>query len=132
MTYETATHLFVRASDDSDLPMDRQRGRALRWDVLNPSRARPEPSGRVVVCGHTQQTSGDVLDLGFVRCIDTACDRGGWLRAREVDTGEVIRANQQGENRRGWLTPKTPEGVNPPSVCSSAISCGPSEAVGVG
>jgi serine/threonine protein phosphatase 1 len=57
-------------------------------------------SGKIVVAGHTPQTSGKPLDLGFLKLIDTDASRGGWLIDLEVHTGEVIQANQQGQVRR--------------------------------
>ena len=47
--------------------------------------------------GHTPQKSGEVLDLGYMKCIDTNCHGGGWLTALEVGTGKVWQANLVGE-----------------------------------
>jgi len=55
----------------------------------------------MVIAGHTPQTSGEPLDLGFLKVIDTDCSRGGWLTALEVKSGEVLQANQRGELREG-------------------------------
>jgi hypothetical protein len=107
--HQTATHVLVHATHDPDSPMNCQRDSALRWDMLNLAKARPHVSGRVVVCGHTEQRSGEVLDLGFVRCIDTACYSGRWLTALDVDSGEVIQASQDGTIRRGRLAAGAPE-----------------------
>jgi serine/threonine protein phosphatase 1 len=52
------------------------------------------------VVGHTSQESGEVLDLGFVKCIDTGCWAGGWLTALDVDTGQVWQADNEGRLRR--------------------------------
>jgi serine/threonine protein phosphatase 1 len=60
----------------------------------------PHYSGKTVIAGHTPQTSGEALDLGFLKLVDTDCSRGGWLTALEVSEGEVLQANQQGECRR--------------------------------
>jgi serine/threonine protein phosphatase 1 len=49
--------------------------------------------------GHTPQWSGEVLDLGFLVCIDTGCHGGGWLTALEVDAGKIWQANNRGELR---------------------------------
>jgi serine/threonine protein phosphatase 1 len=49
--------------------------------------------------GHTPQKSGEVLDLGYLKCIDTYCHGGGWLTALEVGTGKVWQANLAGEMR---------------------------------
>jgi serine/threonine protein phosphatase 1 len=56
-------------------------------------------SGKVVIAGHTRQKGGEVLDLGFLKLIDTDAFGSGWLTALEVHTGEVIQTNQRGEVR---------------------------------
>jgi serine/threonine protein phosphatase 1 len=61
-------------------------------------------SGKVAVVGHTPQKNGEVLDRGYLKCIDTFCQGGGWLTALEVEGGRrVWQANEVGE----W-----PEGQN--------------------
>jgi serine/threonine protein phosphatase 1 len=97
--YETETHIFVHAGYVAGLPMDRQPGEALRWRVTDAHTARPHGSGKVAVVGHTPQRSGDVLDLGFVKCIDTNCHRGGWLTALEVGTGQLWQSDANGRLR---------------------------------
>jgi serine/threonine protein phosphatase 1 len=79
--------------------MAEQSGQTLRWEFIQPERMVPHYSGKTVVAGHTPQTSGEILDLGFLKVIDTDCSRGGWLTALEVRSGEVIQANQRGEVR---------------------------------
>lgn len=37
--------------------------------------------------GHTPQISGEVLDLGYLKCIDAFCHGGGWLTEMEVGMG---------------------------------------------
>jgi serine/threonine protein phosphatase 1 len=56
----------------------------------------PHFSRKVVIAGHTRQKGGEVLDLGFLKLIDTDAYGNGWLTALEAQTGEVIQANQQG------------------------------------
>jgi serine/threonine protein phosphatase 1 len=97
--HETATHLFVHAGFLPELPMDQQPGLALRWRVTDAATATPHFSGKVAVVGHTPQRSGEVLDLGFLVCIDTNCARGGWLTALEVGTGQVWQADRGGKLR---------------------------------
>jgi serine/threonine protein phosphatase 1 len=97
--YETDTHLFMHAGYVPELPLEQQPGEALRWRVTDARTARPHASGKVAVVGHTPQRSGSVLDLGFLKCIDTNCHRGGWLTALEVHTGQVWQTNQAGEVR---------------------------------
>jgi serine/threonine protein phosphatase 1 len=98
--HETATHLFIHAGYLPELPMKEQPGVALRWRVTDAQTATPHCSGKVAVVGHTPQRSGEVLDLGFLICIDTNCYRGGWLTALDADTGQLWQADQHGRLRR--------------------------------
>ena len=43
---------------------------------------------------------GEILDLGFLVCIDTNCARGGWLTALDVGSGEGADAIWLAS--RGW------------------------------
>lgn len=90
--HETATHVFVHAGFVPELPMNKQPHEALLWRVTDAKTAKPHSSGKVAVVGHTRQLSGEVLNLGFLVCIDTNCVRGGWLTALEVQTGRVWQA----------------------------------------
>jgi serine/threonine protein phosphatase 1 len=97
--YETATHIFTHAGYLPDVPMEQQPGEALRWSFVNPKTAQPHRSGKTVIVGHSAQRGGEVLDLGFLKCIDTACEAGQWLTALDVDTGQVWQATKRGELR---------------------------------
>lgn len=97
--HETESHIFVHANYDHSLPMERIGGTKLRWEFIEPAKLRPHFSGKTVVVGHTPQVSGEILDLGFLICIDTDCSRGGWLTALDVETGRVVQANQRGDLR---------------------------------
>jgi len=68
----------------------------LRWESLRDMTPGPHDSGKAVIVGHTAQKSGDILDLGHLKCIDTYCYGGGWLTALDVRSGEVWQANQLG------------------------------------
>jgi serine/threonine protein phosphatase 1 len=96
---ETDTHLFVHAGFLPQLPMDQQPGAGLRWRVTDARSAVSHLSGKVAIVGHTAQQSGDVLDLGFLVCIDTNCARGGWLTALDTDTGKIWQADLAGSLR---------------------------------
>jgi serine/threonine protein phosphatase 1 len=97
--HETRTHLFVHAGFVPELPMARQPGLALRWRVTDAQTAVPHHSGKVAVVGHTPQRKGEVLDLGFLICIDTNCARGGWLTALDTGSGHVWQADRGGRLR---------------------------------
>jgi serine/threonine protein phosphatase 1 len=99
--HETATHLFVHAGFLPELPMERQPGQALRWRVTDSATAAPHHSGKTAVAGHTAQLSGEVLDLGYLVCIDTNCARGGWLTALDAATGRIWQADRAGRVRAG-------------------------------
>ena len=100
---ETVDFIFTHAGYDPDLPMSRQPALKFRWDFLDPAIQRPHISGKTVVVGHTPQPSGEMLDLGYVICIDTDCSRGGWLTALEVGNGDFTQANQHGQVRNGYV-----------------------------
>jgi serine/threonine protein phosphatase 1 len=98
--YETDEFIFVHANYDPHRPMSEQSNTTLRWEHIVPERARPHISGKTVICGHTPQVSGEVLDLGFLVCIDTDCSRGGWLTALEPAAGIITQANERCRVRR--------------------------------
>jgi serine/threonine protein phosphatase 1 len=101
--YETDSHIFVHAGYVPDLPLDQQPGEALRWQFTDRRTAKPHCSGKVAVVGHTPQRSGEILDLEFLKCIDTNCHARGWLTALDVGSSRVWQANQRGQLRgEGW------------------------------
>ena len=56
--------------------------------------------GKTAIVGHTPQGTGEILDLGYLICIDTYCVGGGWLTALDVESGRVWQANREGRLRR--------------------------------
>jgi serine/threonine protein phosphatase 1 len=94
--YETDDFILAHANYLPDVPMGAQPAYQLRWALFEPAEMRPHESGKKVVVGHTEQTDSDVLDLGFVACIDTACWRYGWLTALEVRTNQLWQASRWG------------------------------------
>jgi serine/threonine protein phosphatase 1 len=101
--YETETHVFVHANLDPDRPFAEQPGSVLRWQGLRPERTRPHGSGKVMICGHTEQRSGVPLNLGHAICIDTYAYGSGWLTCLDVASGEYWQANRLGQVRSGLL-----------------------------
>jgi serine/threonine protein phosphatase 1 len=97
--HETETHIFLHATYLSHLPMSQQPNLALRWESLRDCIPDPHHSGKTVIVGHTSQKSGEILDLGHVKCIDTRCYGGGWLTALDVHTGQVWQADRDGRLR---------------------------------
>jgi serine/threonine protein phosphatase 1 len=72
---------------------------------MHPDKIAPHQSGKTVIAGHTRQKSGEVLDLGFFKILDTDAFGHGWLTALEVHSSEIIQANQQGQLRRPGSAP---------------------------
>jgi serine/threonine protein phosphatase 1 len=96
--FETSRQFFVHANYEPDVPLERQRLHTLRWlslrDYIPP---RPHCSGKVALVGHTPQA--EVLDLGYLKCLDTGCCFGGWLTALDVDSRQLWQVNERGELR---------------------------------
>lgn len=95
--FDTKTHFFVHADAMPELLLPDQPISVLRWQKL--IRPRPHRSGKVMVCGHTVQTSGKPLNFGFAVCIDTWVYGDGWLTCLDIGAGQVWQANQNGQLR---------------------------------
>jgi serine/threonine protein phosphatase 1 len=95
---ETEWYLFVHAYYDPNRPLTEQSPAGLRWASLPREPAR-HCSRKTAIVGHTPHR--EILDLGFLKCIDTFCHGGGWLTALEVRTGQVWQADAQGRLRSG-------------------------------
>lgn len=98
--FETATHIFVHANAAPNFPMDQQSTLDLLWRPVVEGEVGPHYSGKTIVVGHTPQPTGHILDLGFLKCIDTWCCNGGQLTALDVDADQVWQANLRGDLRR--------------------------------
>ncbi|MEZ6069540.1 MAG: hypothetical protein R3C10_04540 [Pirellulales bacterium] len=108
--YETDEHLFTHANFDPELPLAKLPDHTLRWELLDPEVVRCHNSGKTAVVGHTEQSDGEVLDLGCVKCIDTACWRYGWLTALDVVSGRTWQASRFGQLREPDEAPVGPTG----------------------
>jgi len=93
--FESDTHIFLHANYKPDLPLKNLDAETLRWLSLSdylPDRI--HCSGKVAVVGHTPHP--DILNLGYLVCIDTGCCDGGWLTALDVGSGEVWQVDEKG------------------------------------
>jgi serine/threonine protein phosphatase 1 len=97
--FETADLIFTHANYLPGVSMDRQPGHQLRWALFEPKEMHPHVSRKPVIVGHTEQKNGEILDLGFAMCIDTACWRYGWLTAVDCYTGDQWQASRWGVMR---------------------------------
>ncbi len=94
--YETTTHFFCHANYDPKVPLADQNDTHLLWLSLRDFVPGPHCSGKTAVLGHTPQRSGEILDLGYLKCVDTGCVSGGWLTGLDVESGEVWQVNERG------------------------------------
>jgi serine/threonine protein phosphatase 1 len=96
--FETSTAIFVHARLQHGVPLSEQGEVCLRWTHLRGDEPWYDPPRRVI-CGHTPQKNGYPLVFPGWVCIDTDCQRGGWLTALDTDSNWVYQANQQGQTR---------------------------------
>ena len=96
LTYETSTHVFFHANYAADQPAGEQDEDSVLSVSLNESLPGPHLSGKTAVVGHTAQASGKILDLGYLKCIDTDCCNGGFLTAIDLTGGEVWQVRGPG------------------------------------
>jgi serine/threonine protein phosphatase 1 len=97
--YETQRHFFVHGNYEAHLPLDQQPPEVLLWASLKLRPPGRHCSGKTAVVGHTAQKDGEILDLGYLKCLDTCCYGSGWLTAMDVETGRVWQADKQGTMR---------------------------------
>ena len=100
LAFETARHFFVHANYWEDLPLDQSPREVLLWASLKQYMPGPHVSGKTAIVGHTSQKNGEVLDLGYLKCIDTWCYGDGWLTALDVETGRCWQADKRGRLRK--------------------------------
>ena len=92
--YETNTHFFCHANYAEDVGLADQDDHHLLWLSLRDHVPGQHCSGKIAVLGHTPQQ--EILDLGYLKCLDTGCCNGGWLSAMDVRSGEVWRVDERG------------------------------------
>lgn len=95
--YETQKCIFIHGMIRSDLPLDQQDKKDLRWAKFNSPTQ--HVSKKQVICGHTSQKDGNPLDLGHALCIDTYAHGTGWLTAFETTSEVFTQTNQNKEVR---------------------------------
>lgn len=97
--FENDTHIFLHANFKPEAPLETQDDQTIRWlslrDFVPPTR---HCSGKTVIVGHTPHS--EILDLGFLICLDTGVCDGGWLTALDVESSKVWQVNEAGEFRK--------------------------------
>lgn len=100
--FEIESHIFIHACLDGEADMEDQPDWLLYWEPVD--RLKPHKSGKRIVCGHSPQRSGQILDLGFALCIDTGAVNGGWLTCLDVNSGEWWQSNEKLQTRSGSIS----------------------------
>ena len=99
--HETEHFIFAHATVLPDYDMPDQPDYALLWEFL-PDAMRHH-SGKLVVCGHTNQRSGVPKVVPGAVCIDTTAYRGGWLTCLDARSGRYWQADLKGNTREGYV-----------------------------
>jgi len=99
LLHETERCFFVHGNYLADLPFHAQPRETLLWESLRIRRPGRHCSGKVAIVGHASQKSGEILDLGYLKCIDTWCYGNGWLTALDVDSGQFWQVDKTGKPR---------------------------------
>jgi serine/threonine protein phosphatase 1 len=100
LLFESERHFFTHGSYDPIVPLDQQSPRIMLWGKMRPDPPGPHCSGKIAIVGHTAQRDGKVLDLGYLKCIDTCCYSEGFLTALDVNVGTVWQADKTGRLKR--------------------------------
>lgn len=100
LVYETERHFFVHGGYDPQRALADQDPYVVLWSRGKDGLPGPHCSGKTAIVGHFRQRSGEILDLGYLKCIDTQCFDGGWLTAFEPETGRVWQVSRRGKLRR--------------------------------
>lgn len=117
--FETDTHIFVHAGLDPARALYEQDEDQLFWDFLDNPIA--HFSGKTMICGHSSQKSGAILNYGTAICIDTFAYGGGNLTCLDVMNGEYWQIDILGRAMSGSLQspPVATGGLdNPPTSMS--------------
>ena len=99
LTFETDHHFFLHGNYIKELPLADQPQEVVLWDSLRYRHPGPHCSGKTAILGHTAQKTGDMLDLGYAKCIDTWIYGNGWLTMLDVLGGQMWQAGKQGNLR---------------------------------
>jgi serine/threonine protein phosphatase 1 len=101
--YETPSHFYAHGNYLIERALSQQPWHELRWESLRDRVPKLHCSGKTAILGHTSNKQGEILNLGYLVCIDTYAHGGGWLTALEPETGKVWQADIRGEFRERKL-----------------------------
>lgn len=96
--WESPAAIFVHANLQPGVPLNKQLETWLRWHHISGHERWYDPPRRTI-CGHTPQAEGLPLVFPGWVCLDTDCQRGGWLTALDVAADWIYQANEAGQTR---------------------------------
>lgn len=96
LVHEIENHFFIYASFTPNRELSDQLPKDALWGSLEDVH-QSHFSGKVAVVGHTPQENHQLLDRGFIKCIDTGCGFGGLLTAYDVDQQTIWQVTQGGD-----------------------------------
>ena len=99
--HESGEFIYVHAGIRPDRDPAEEEVERLQWMAL--SMALPHQSGKTIVCGHTRNELGNIVDLGHTICIDTGISKGGWLTCLDTDGFRFWQASADGVIREGRI-----------------------------
>ena len=92
--YETDDYIFVHAGIRAHKSADEEKVDRLQWSSLGLTAA--HLSGKTVICGHTDQPSMEIADLGHTICIDTGISKNGRLTCLCLSDMTFTQVDQDG------------------------------------
>jgi len=94
--------IFVHSGLKPSVDLDKQTDEDLYWNIV----AVPQKysDNKIVICGHNSQPNGEIANFGHTVYIDTFAHGGQWLTFLNVETGDVIKANNLGEIKKEKIT----------------------------
>jgi len=95
--FETDSHFFIHANYYPNRRLAEQDSRTRFWLSLDDQLPGRHFSGKTAIVGHTPQPEGQILNLGYLMCLDTGCGYGGLLTAMEVRSGKIWQADERGQ-----------------------------------
>ncbi len=99
--YESKAHFYVHANAEANIVLQEQAAPTLYWRKYGDPQK--HCSGKIMVCGHTPQSSGLPHSNDHSICIDTWAYGGGWLSCLNVESGTLWQANEAGDTRKTGL-----------------------------
>jgi len=99
--YTDDDFIYVHAGLEQGVPLDKQDMFSLFWKKYKtPIKYNNE---KIVICGHTSRTDGQIANFGHSICIDTFAHGGQWLTCLNLSNGEYMQGSNKKKLRFGTI-----------------------------